>query len=416
MRAVRLLLASAFSILAIVALSAATASAAAIESEWMIEGETLSELEASEESISLSGGPISIIVPGKWTVECKKASNSDAIFKGGTDKLVISLTECSVLTLPACKVSEPVALEAKATLIQVGESRYYKVEPLSAEKPFGTLTIKGAECTLPEKSEVKGSVAAEPSLEAQVKQPLTFSEAISKAANEGLKAESEAELELKVGSLSAKLSGELTMALSGANSGLQWGDYPFTRLCTAQVPMCTGGQIIPKATTIKGETEAATKFKYEKNGSPVSAKCSSVKFEGITGTSGGAPLVGTFTTAALTCEGGCTAVVEAGIMPLVFRIWATQNGDGRIGMWGTGSPLVEFKIVCNAITCVYASSGLLYKVKGGMPAKFSRPIVTQLTLRVGISEGCSDTGTWEGSTAAETKFKFTAPGTMYVTG
>ncbi len=416
MRAVRLLLASALGVLAIVALSAATASAAAIESEWMIEGETLSEMEASEESISLSGGPLSIIVPGKWTVECKKASNSDAIFKGGTDKLVISLTECSVLSLPACKVSEPVVLEAKATLIQVGESRYYKVEPLSAEKPFGTLTIKGAECTLPEKSEVKGSVAAEPSLEAQVKQPLTFSEAISKAANEGLKAESEAELELKVGSLSAKLSGELTMALSGANSGLEWTDTGFTRLCTTRVPMCMGGQIIGKGTTIKAETEAATKFKYEKMNNPVSATCTTSKLEGLTSTSGGAPLVGLFTTVAFTCNGGCTVGMKAATMPLVVSFVAEANGDGSVALRGTGG-FAEFEVVCNGITCVYGRRALSFLFIGGMPGKLLHGLVGMpLTSRTGSSGECSANATWEGSTAVDIKYKFTTPGTMFLTG
>jgi len=316
--------------------------------------------------------------------------------------------------VPACKVAEPLLIEAKSELILVGESRYAKLVPLNAEKPFATITLTGAECGFAEKNELKGSVAAEPSFDELVSQPLHLSELVSKTVNEGLAKEKAAELSLKLGAASASLSGDLSSALVGAEAGKEWVQVGLTRLCKAQLATCTEVQTVKKGSTIKAESEITTKFKYEKKGVPVSATCTTSTMEGITAVESGAPLTGLFTTATFGC-GACSASFEAGIMPLVFKFWAANNGDGRLALWGTGG-MVEINVVCNGITCVYGTRGLLFTVSGGTPAKFSRLTAVQLTMRGGSSGECSGNATWEGSLAMPLKYKFTTPGTMFVTG
>jgi hypothetical protein len=241
-----------------------------------------------------------------------------------------------------------------------------------------------------------------------------MSELISKTVNEGLSKEKAAELSLKLGAASASLSGNLSTALAGAEAGKEWVKDPLTRLCKVQLPTCTEVQIIKKGSTIKAESEISTKFKYEKEHVPVSATCTTSTFEGITAVDSGAPLSGVFTTATFGC-GACSASFEPGIMPLVFKFWATNNGNGNLALWATGG-MVEIKVVCNGITCVYGARGLLFTAAGGTPAKFSRLTAVQLTLRGGSSGECSGNATWEGSAAVPLKYKFTTPGTMFVTG
>jgi hypothetical protein len=399
------------SMLAIAAMSAiATAGAQAAESEWMIGTQTLAELSLSEEQISLSGGPVSLSVPSKGiTVECKTAEKSDKIIKGGSEELTMSLTKCEVVKLTACKVSEPLVLESKSSFVLAGGLAYQKMEALKEGKPLATVVLTGKECALAEHTEVTGSVVGEISLEEHVKQPLKFSEKISKTANAALKEEAQPELALLFGKQAAFLSGELSSALSGKNIGMEFQDVPITRLCKTNPPpnnVCGGG-VWGINEPLK--MEQAEKMKFTLPGG-TSFVCDESKFAGTVSQNAGDPLLASFTSASFTtCKTAgnvaCSVMPEG--LPYTVQLKAITNAPANMGIMKILNP--KFKAGCTGgAMCLFEGIFIVFKITGGAPAKIAR----DPTSLVNLAGACIGTLTWEGVAASkEIEYKFTAPGT-----
>lgn len=406
----KLLLVSALSILALGGIMATGAHA--VKSEWMIKDQTLAKLKVKEETVAVSGGPLSLIIPSKSvTLECLKAEGSGKIFEGGADEATVTLAECKVVGA-ACEVSGAVKLEVKSHLISAGDY-YRKVESLTEGKPISTISFKGEKCTLPAKNEVKGNVAASFSSEELTSQTLTFSEAISSTVNKALKEAGEAELKLSFGEFAAILSGKLSLKLTGANSGKEFHLAGATKLCK-EPPVngaCAAGKVWPTETLLRMEHAApvVTKFKI----GIAEFQCQYSVLGGPTTVEEGEPLTGRIETAAFTeCGAGCeVAVLE---MPYDTRIEARgTTGHGLFTMLGP-----EFEFECpGPEICKYSATRLaLPLLIGGTPA-FLNSAPLSMTKQAGSAAGCDMPGRWEGTTAplGTIKYEFTEPGALYVT-
>jgi hypothetical protein len=374
-------------IFALMALSMLAAGPAqAFESEWMIEGETLSE----SKKVSLVSKPVSLSVPSlSITIECKKAEGSGTIFKGGTEELKATLTSCTVAKLEACKV-ESLVVEAKLEMIYTGSVYYDKVESPKEGTPLSTVVIKGTECPLSSKNKegvVKGAFSAETSLKEELEPPLKFAQKTSEKVNAALKEEEKSELSLKYNESTAYFSGEFVPPLNiPPNNRLQ--QVPFTRLCEVQVGFCGGGSIYPQNTLVQTGSEGAVTFRL--GTTPViEATCAESEFEAKTNFAGGAPLVGTSPLLGLEFNncGGCSSVAVG--MPYVVQFVTTGGGNGYVIV---RKP--SFKIVCGGKTCVYGATEIPFWITGGAPAKFKvDPQILQKEM--GSDAACVGVGNWE---------------------
>jgi hypothetical protein len=417
MRTIRVLLMSLLGVLTLSGVMAAGAQAA--EQSWMLNGESMPAISLKEESISLSGA-LNILVSGKFTVECKAVENVGKIFENGGDELKAKLNKCEVLKAPACKVSVPVTMEAKFEPIPVSSTYYDKLVPLKEGSPLMTLKL-GKECAFGEEVAVNGSVAAEMSLEAKEKQPLTFSESISKKVNEGLKSQSEAELGLKTSTSTAFLSGTLLMALSGeAHQDQQMRQAPVTRLCSTIGEPCQN--ILGFNQSVKIEHEGKVKFIYQAPaGTTKEVVCAGWKMEGTLTRNAGAnrgPVEGTNITGAF-ANNGCTIGGNVCAVTTVDTPWVitltTINLMGR-GLIGVVRP--GFKFVCGGKTCVYKAQPELdlFFYQGGMPGK-AKKTPFNLVVDGPLSDAdCTVDALWEAEAGTgEFAYKFAEPATLFLT-
>jgi hypothetical protein len=410
MRSIKLMLAAVLALLAMGVVGASCASA--LESEWAIEGEGLAELKLKEEKTG-GGGAISISVPGLGTtVKCLESSESGKALEGGSAEIVASLTKCEVVKLTACKVTEPVTMEAKAVLIEAGGYFYAKLEALKAEKPLMTVFVKGKECSLAEENKVTGKVAATVSTEETKEQPLVFSEATSKKVNEGLKAEGEAELSLSFGKQAASLSGQLLLSLKGANVGKEFMLAPRTKLCK-EAPMandrCPATKNYAAGTTLTFTNNAEFKFVFE----ALEPACKIGFLKGTTSAAIGSPMLnGSLSTVEFEeCGGGCSA--KALKMPWKVQFDATGAGDGNLIL-----RRAFFKLFCGGKTCVYSGHFLSFAIFGATPsANFNSPPQPLIKEEEGSEPTCPGFALWEGVIAVggELTFNVAAPAPMWVT-
>jgi hypothetical protein len=392
--------------------------AQAAEQVWMINGESMPAISLKEESLSLSGA-LNVLVPGKFTVECKVVEGAGKIFESGTDELKAKLTKCEVAKAPGCKISEPVSMEVTFGPIPVGSSYYDKVVPLKEGGSLMTLKL-GKECEFGEEITVKGSVAAEMSLEAKEKQPLTFSEAITKEVNEGLKLQSEAELSLKAGESTAYLSGELLLALSGeAHQGQQMLQAPVTRLCSTLTNPCQN--ILGFNQNVKIEHEGNVKFTYEAPAGAVKEViCGGWKMEGTlirnslpnAGPVEGNNITGAFAANGCTIGGNVCTVTMLGA-PWRINLRATQPAAGR----GLVTVIdVGFKFVCGGKTCGYEAVPQLSFYEWGTPGKAKQTPFNIVRAGAVSDADCSIIAVWEAvGGAGDFAYKFTEPGTLALT-
>lgn len=411
---VRLLLVSALCALTLGGVVAS--SAHAVQSEWMIKDKTLAKLKLKEETVTFTGGPLAFSLTGKKiTIECSKAEGSGKIFQGGTDEAKVTLTGCTVAGAPVCKVTEPVKLEAKSQLIWAGDY-YRKLEPLVEGKPLATILFKEGECSLPPKSEVTGSVAANFSSEELTSQPLTFSEEITSTVNKGLKEAGKAELKLSLAKISVILSGKLSTKLSGANSGKEFHSVAMTKLCEEppEQGFCPEGDAWEAGTLLRLEHAApvVTKFRI----GLASFQCTNAVLGGPTNVEEGDPLTATIETAAFTeCNSGCETRVRE--LPYEARIEA--RGATGHGILTLIAPKFEFECVGpeGPEVCIYSAARLEFRLlTGGTPASLSSAPLGMM-VQGGSSANCLATGFWEGTTAGTNwiKYVFEAPGSLYVT-
>ncbi len=417
MKTAKLLIASLLSLLAIGAVAATVAQA--LESEWLVQGQTFSELKLKEEKITLAGGPVTLSVPSKSaSIECKTVEGSGKFIEGGSDEITAKLGKCAVITPKGCKVGETLTLEAKYQSVLTGGVYYEKLESLKEGVPLAKLAFSGECGALAEKPELTGAVAAEISHEELVKQPLKFSEAISNKVNKELKEDKLAELSFKLGFSTAFLSGEITTALAGANAGKLQQRANFTKICdtmpAARRNDCTG-VAYPLNTAVKGEKTAAMKFLY--NG--ISVKCTGAKFEGKTLVNNGRPLDGEITTMVFNpctnTAGGAACPVTAEGLPYRFFFETLTGGVGRFVIVAP-----KFKLVCGGITCEFVSpiGEYPFLVAPNDPAAIAGfPTAFIMKYAVGPA-GCGMMGIWEKDSSGGSSVGYTleVPKPLYVTG
>jgi hypothetical protein len=378
------------------------------KSEWVINGETLSELSLTEEKISVTGGSTSIVLSSGVKLTCKKSEGSGKIFQGGTDEVLLTLTSCELVKFPECTVSEPVKLETR-TLASSG-SYYETVQALKEGSPLSTVTLKGKCNSLPEKSKLDGAVAAEASEEVTPEPSLTLSQGITETVNGELEAAEYEKLQLMFGEQLAYLEGKLVMVLAGENAGMALDDWVFTRLCkvaATQQNTCPGNQFWPEETELKLEKETSMKFAV----GVATTVCSVSKMKGQTAIEGSAPLEGTLSIEFTTCTEGCsvTAVNESHVFLL-----EAMNRPGEVGNGFLGIVNPEFKFACPNGTCLYHIGLVGISIKGENPAKLlGLPFLMEY---VSGPPACAATINWEGTGAGgRFEYKFEAPAPLYVT-
>jgi hypothetical protein len=393
-RFIKAFLASALSVLV---MGAAAVSAQAVESEWMIGGEPLSELELEEEEeLALSGTPLSLSVPSlKVVIKCNEVGGSGAILKDGIEEFAASLTECETTNagkkLSSCKPFEPVVVNGKTELIEAGEALYAKVLPPKEGGPLTTISF-GELCALGEEVQVKGSVAAEVDLAPSEEQVLTFSEAISNSVNEALEKEAQASLSLTFGaSKKAFLNGDLSSKLSGASTGLEFQNAVRTRLCEERVQTCPAEKTHESGVSIRMANEVPIKFLYN----TFTVKCTKSELAGATSQFFRAMSWKISTAFFSECATGVACPVSAIGQP--YQAWLTRGGVFGDGFFAVGIdfPLkVEFK--CENLKCVYEMYPWIAAITGGTPAKFSSGPMPMYRVKAASDGGCSENGTWEG--------------------
>jgi hypothetical protein len=389
------------------------------EGEWEVAGRTLAELKLKEEKLTVANKSLTLSVPGIGvTISCGEGSASGKLFEGGGDELATSFSKCEVAKLAACKVTEPVTMEAKTVPLAAGGSFYEKLEALKAEKPLMTVFVKGKECSLAEENKVEGAIAGEVTLTEQKEQPLSFSEALSKTVNEKLKADGKAELKLSFGKQTAYLGMKPVLSLAGANSGAEWQRAENTRLCDSEAEIaqdrCPAGKDLPSGTTLKAVNRTEPRFFYEVSGNPVSVPCNVSKLTGTTSAAVGAPLPGTFSAFEfLQCASGACPVAAVGT-PFQFHLEVSGPGSGNLTI---ASP--SFKIVCASKTCVYGAADIQFSFVGGpiIPPAWSARGPKQLSSQMGSDMACSATGWLEGVVGAGglLEYRWTEPLPVFLT-
>lgn len=404
MKVMKLVLATLFGILAM-----GIVATGAQAQTWLVEGKSLTELKQKEEKFTVANkGTITLSVPAlKATIKCEKAEGSGKIFEAGTDELTLTLLSCSAAEFSKCKV-EPIKLEAKTKLVQSSNSVYEEIEP--KEKAFGTVTITGAGCALPEKSSLTGLIIAETPLEELVERPVTMSEAITSKAKEELKTE----FNLKFGAQAAKLSGEYLMKLSGADIGEAWQPEVITKLCHLSLQFCTAGETYETGTEITLVSEVQTRFEFTQN-----VVCTGSTLQGSNILKEGAQIfvwieTATFGPCVDANNNACT-VTGTGT-PWSIGVTTRSNAKDGNALLNNGS----IELVCGLTTCNYNVSTLstpTFLLKGGSgatPPKMSSPLIPM--DKAGVEMGCANSGFWKGVPAGSMlKYEFIAPTELFVT-
>ncbi|HKT82807.1 MAG TPA: hypothetical protein VJQ84_03110 [Solirubrobacterales bacterium] len=392
-------------------MAALAQTAGAVTSEWNIEGKSMTGLGQSEEEISPSGGPLSISVPslGGLSIKCEKVGGSGKIFKKGTDELSLSLTACSAAK--TCKVKEPLKITGKTELILSGTTYYDKLVPLKEGESLATIGLSGELCAFPESTVLKGTVAGESTMIPDAKEPIVFSEAITKTANEKLGKP----LELLFGKNLAYLSGEVGRALNGkGNAGKIWYEETGTWLCKIQTRSCQGEDIWPFETNVKFENTDSMRFTFSK----ISMVCTYSALTGFSEELANVPLpiLGvamesiTFVGCSAFADPECSASVEE--QPYLAFFTSTNRDD--IGAIRTDRHLL-LKFECEGLTCIYKAFSLLTVHNGAVATATREPVIMD-RVAMGSDIGCSETSLWDGTGAGnKISYEIVEPTPLWVT-
>jgi hypothetical protein len=184
--------------------------------EWWIEGKTMAERSLNEETLSVSGGPVTLAgtvagSPLKFT--CSTTGGSGKALKGGTGEATLALSGCAIVEPSSCKVASSIKLVGKAELVYgLGHTLFERYKPANGTS-FGSVGIEN--CASEGFYPIKGSFAAklDPSQGEVAEQPRELSAAINEASASAL----------IVGGNAAALSGSFNVRLNGANPAAPWG-------------------------------------------------------------------------------------------------------------------------------------------------------------------------------------------------
>jgi hypothetical protein len=396
-------------VLAALALGATQASAASVTDQWLVEGETFSELGIEEEEVEVTGGSLAIAIPSlKITIECATVEGTGKVKSGGTGELSLSLSKCKTIGSKACEVTKPIVIKEKSMLIRAGGSYYEEFSP--QEAALGTAYF-GEECALGEEVPIKGSVAGEAPLGGEVESTLNFSQAITEAVNESLGEEKESTLELSIVKHTAFFSGKLKTVLSGAHSGGEWVLAPRTTLCK-MAPVgrnqCAEGQLWEAGTTIWLQQVVEMRFKI----GLAEFNCISSVLEGTTSVEEGNPLTGTLTTVAFTGCSECSVEPLSASYPVEFYTRGAGNGAMFIMR-------PRFKFICPGGNCVYSDTDVVLRlIAGGAQAGAISETQEMNKEAMGSAAGCAAKAKWEGVTnpVPQIFYHFESPMPMWVTG
>ncbi len=389
--------------------------AQASASEWSIEGETLEERGLEKETVSL-GGALGFSIPSlKIAIECGSLEGSGTIFNGGSDEETVTLSSCSIVGAPGCKVAKPIKLSFKLESLAFDDD-----DKVYSKESLGAIATEGAEkkeCTLPKEALITGVVAGEvPVLEGEsVSRPLKFSQATSEAVNKELGEEKESGLELKYGTSQAFLSGELTMTLSGAMKGNDVQRAHWASLCLEAAQTCPGASLYPTTRAVVAKAIPENVFKYKLATVAKSVTCAESKFEGEVITPEGWELTVEITKAIFNgCSGGCGVNPVAETLPWLF----TFTGDGNMN---DGYALLTFVpsiwISCSGMSCKFAlgDSPVRFRVLGGGPG-----YILGFSPAMPFFEGNKpcESGTWTSTgPGGVVKYEFIAPSNpLFVAG
>jgi hypothetical protein len=385
----------------------------AVQSEWMVEGETLSELKLSEEEITLVSKPVSLLVPSiELTIECKKVEGEGEITQEGGEEFEAKLTECAAVGSEACKV-EPMVVGVKTELIYAGGSFYDAIRSSKKGVPLTKVIITGEKCSLPKESTVKGSYAAEVSQEEEEEPPLAFSKGISEAVNEALKSEGKTKLSLTFGEKSAVayFTGAIVPPVNVAPRPA-YRRVPFTRLCKRDdLPRCRDPWIYPKGTLVKSENEEETRMIFGwGNAQTWEVVCSTSIFEFEIKSSGGSPLLATSPILGIrfACQFGCGVVAKD--MPYAVEVIATSGGGEVI----VKNPRLELSCFLGEENkkCVYGAKEMTFAVTGSavVKAKMKLALVNLQKINEGSDALCTQAAVWEQEEfAGELVYEITEP-------
>jgi len=384
-----------------------------VDSEWLIENRSLSELKLEKEELSLSSKALTLSVPKlATTILCKENAGSGGILSNGTAQFKLTLGECEVVKIPTCELIEPVGFNAKSELIEPGGEFYEKFVPLEGTS-FGTLKFTGEECALPESMSIKGAVAATMTAGMKVEHTLEFSKEISEKANAALKAETQPELSLLAGAHTASVAAAVLAALSGASEGEAWEQAGGrVKLCKNNTGnRCPAMENYPAKTPIKAKSEVEILFTM----GALQTRCSESWLEGATDVSDGPRLTGTLNT---TVFANCTNTSCTVSFPLIttspYPFYFHLNMQGAPNFVAR---IEELRFSCGATTCLYRTT-INVPVVNGAPATFAAPAGGLAMIRLAGSDGnCAEGGTWvgfSGGATAAAKYKFEKPNPVYV--
>lgn len=343
-----------------------TIATAAESPHWAIEGNTLRELKLTSETVtgklkSETTAKISVPKLGA-TLACKSVTISEGkLNREGESTLTLPFSECSYEKIKTCTV-DSFTVKAKGRLVLHAGTVYTILEPLTEKGSLAEILSLGAECPLPAKVSLSGSIAAPLGSQALVEQPLTT-----------ITSESTLKLigapELKFGINAATLTATLLPSLSGENKGEAWGASldAGTALCKAELERCSTATTFSPTTELKGSLQTGTEAVIKTGLGTVGCTKSSIKGNALGKES--EMLRGEVSSLTFeSCKSGakaCTVTSEK--LPYTGELTYAEEGDGTID-FAALKAASSIKIVCEGIVnCTFGGASKL-DLEGGEPA------------------------------------------------
>lgn len=343
-----------------------TIAGAAESPHWAIEGNTLRELKLTSETVTgklKSETTAKISVPKLGTtLACKSVTVSEGkLNREGGRTLTLPFSECSYEKVKTCTV-DSFTVKAKGRLVLHAGTVYTIFEPLTEKGSLAEILSLGAECPLPAKVSLSGSIATPLGSQALVEPPLTTitSESTLKLIGAA---------ELKFGINSATLTATLLPSLSGGNKGEAWGTSldAGAALCKAELESCSTATTFTTTTELKGSLSTGTEAVVETELGAVKCTKSSIKGNALGKES--EMLRGEVSSLTFeSCKSGakeCTTTTEK--LPYTGELTYTETGDGTID-FAALKAASSVKIVCDGIvSCTFGGAAKL-QFDGGEPA------------------------------------------------
>jgi hypothetical protein len=208
--------------------------------EWSIGGEALQELEPPTEEVKSSGGPLVIKSPALGIeVKCESLKTEGTLKVGASIEATLQMSSCKTVKPAACTSSESLTAKVIGEIAERNSAQYLVFASTSG--PWATITFTGKECSLPEKLQLSGYIAAKAEVGESVEDPFVFSEASSNGA----------EAKATLGESAAFFSGTVLETLGGSHKGEALG--PLTGTLSPTNPLNFTGQPITTRKAVNAE-------------------------------------------------------------------------------------------------------------------------------------------------------------------